>query len=125
MFSGIRSGPRVLRWDENVRRRSVGVPYACVATPELAVIASLDPPRVSAEQRLAEGNALGLALLAIDHDVAVVHDDDAEDDVVLVEFSKMGHQAILSKVPEPVKVWMVYMPLVVTVPPVQVNAPVG
>jgi hypothetical protein len=40
---------------------------------------------------LAEGNALGLNLMAVNARIRVVHDDDAKDDVVLVEFSEMSH----------------------------------
>jgi hypothetical protein len=53
---------------------------------------------------LAEGNALGLNLMAVLHDVAVVHDDDLGNDVVSIELCEMSHQAVLVKVPEPVKV---------------------
>lgn len=42
---------------------------------------------------MAEGNALGLAFLTVFHNVAVINDDDLDNDVVIVELCEVSHLA--------------------------------
>jgi hypothetical protein len=90
------------RRNEGVEAAIVRVSHARIPLSLGAVVASLNPARVGAEQSLAESDALGFALLAVLHNVAVINDDDLYNDVViLVEFSEVSHDQNVIE-PEPV-----------------------
>lgn len=80
-----------LRRDEGVKAAIVRISHARIPLSDLARVTGLRPPRICAEQQLAETNALGLALLPILHNVAVIDDDDAGDDVVFVQLREVSH----------------------------------
>lgn len=80
-----------LRRDKGVKAAIVRVSHARIPLSLIAIVASLNPARVGAEQRLAESDALGFDFMAVNARVCIGDDDDASDDVVLVEFSEVSH----------------------------------
>lgn len=80
-----------LRRDKSVKAAIVRVSHARIPLSDLARVTGLHPPRICAEQRLAEGNPRRFVLHAVNARVDIGDDDDAGDDVVLVEFSEVSH----------------------------------